>query len=241
MIQASYLPSVRVHVDDTLWYLCHWCPCPQDELQPPATSQEDLPRPACRSGPGSYEVTAFALGPGTHETLCVSSKSGLSFPQFCWALAIKPHWPSKLNTLGALPPDARPLGWRDWLPSSEWGSELSLMWENFCNLIVLQFVENPGGMGFDYTASVALLPSCCGFFFVSLDIGDLFWYTPVFCINDYSALVVILVWSWEEVSSGSFYSSILSFPVSIVLFYILTTYKSNDSLFFLVLIGLSQF
>ena len=48
------------------------------------------------------------------------------------------------------------------------------MWENLCILIVLQFVENPGGTGFDYIASVALLPSCCGFFFVSLDIGDLF-------------------------------------------------------------------
>ena len=28
-------------------------------------------RPAVRSGPGSYQGTAFALGPGAHEILCV--------------------------------------------------------------------------------------------------------------------------------------------------------------------------
>ena len=38
----------------------------------------DPPRPAGRSGPSSYEVTAFAPGPGAHETLCAPSKSGVS-------------------------------------------------------------------------------------------------------------------------------------------------------------------
>ena len=61
----------------------------------------------------SLLFTAFALGPGVHKTLCASSKSGLCFPQFCGAPAIKPQWPSKPDTLGAPPPDARSLGWGD--------------------------------------------------------------------------------------------------------------------------------
>ena len=48
------------------------------EPQLPPTSSGDPPRPAGRSGPGSYEVIALALGPSVHETLCASSKSGVS-------------------------------------------------------------------------------------------------------------------------------------------------------------------
>ena len=48
-----------------------------------------------------------------------------------------------------------------------WGSELSLLWENFCGIIVFQFVSWPPGVyGFDFTVIVPLLLSCCGFFFV---------------------------------------------------------------------------
>lgn len=32
-------------------------------------------RPAVRSGRGSYQSTAFALGPGAHEILCVPFRS----------------------------------------------------------------------------------------------------------------------------------------------------------------------
>ena len=43
------------------------------------TSPGDPPRPASRSGPGSYEVTAFfPWGPCVHKTLCVPSKSWVS-------------------------------------------------------------------------------------------------------------------------------------------------------------------
>ena len=36
------------------------------------------PRPAGRSGPSSYGVTPFALGPVAYNTLCAHSKSGVS-------------------------------------------------------------------------------------------------------------------------------------------------------------------
>ena len=58
-------------------YLCHQCPCPHSGPQPPPASLRDSPRPAGRSAPGSYEVTAFSLGPSVHETLCAPSKSGV--------------------------------------------------------------------------------------------------------------------------------------------------------------------
>ena len=58
------------------------CPAPalwpQREPQLPPASPGDPPRPAGRSGPGSYGVTAFALGPGACDTLCVPSESGVS-------------------------------------------------------------------------------------------------------------------------------------------------------------------
>ena len=41
-------------------------------------------RPAVRSGPGSYQSTAFVLGPGAHEILHVSFKSESLFPSVLW-------------------------------------------------------------------------------------------------------------------------------------------------------------
>ena len=60
------------------WYLCLQFPCPYSEPQLSPVSPGDPARPTGRSGPGSYEVAAFALGPGVHKTLCAPSKSGFS-------------------------------------------------------------------------------------------------------------------------------------------------------------------
>ena len=58
-------------------YICHQLLWPQQEPQTPPhpTSPRDCPRPASGSGPGSYEVTAFALGPGAREILYNPFKS----------------------------------------------------------------------------------------------------------------------------------------------------------------------
>ena len=57
--------SARVHVVEAApknGY--HQCLCPQgSHSRPPPPHPEDSPRPAGRSGPGSYQISAFALGP----------------------------------------------------------------------------------------------------------------------------------------------------------------------------------
>ena len=76
---------------NTPWYLCHQCPCPHAEPQLPPASPEDRPRPAGRSGPGSYEVTAFAVDPKAQESLCALSKNGVSVsPSFVELLHLSP-------------------------------------------------------------------------------------------------------------------------------------------------------
>ena len=46
-----------------------------------------------------------------------------------------------------------------------WDSELSVLWENLCSIIILQFVGHPpGGMGFDYIASPPFLLISLWFF-----------------------------------------------------------------------------
>ena len=59
---------------------CHQCLCPCNEPQLPTASTGDPPLLAqsSRPGPVSYEVSAFSLGPGAHETLCACSKSRVS-------------------------------------------------------------------------------------------------------------------------------------------------------------------
>ena len=58
-------------------------PCRKGEPQPYDISPGNSPRPACRFHPGSYEVTAFALSPGTCETVCVSSKNEVYASPHC--------------------------------------------------------------------------------------------------------------------------------------------------------------
>ena len=101
------------------------------------------------------------------------------------------------------------LGWGAWhgVQSSHCCGRTSAI--SFSHL----WVTHPGSMGFDYIASVLLLPFCCGFFFVSLDIEWLFFLVDsVFVIDGLMVAqpsVMILVRSWEDESSGSFYSTIL--------------------------------
>ena len=98
-----------------------------------------LPRPIGRYCPVSYEGTVFGLGPGIHKSLCVSSKSGVSVSlspvEFLWS---RPAGFQSQMLWGLLFPVQTPR-----LGSLTWGSELSLLWENFCDIIILQFVGCP--------------------------------------------------------------------------------------------------
>ena len=72
-------------------YVRHQLLCPQREPQPPPSSPGDPLRPAGMSVPGSYEVTAFALGLSAHEILCAPFKSEVSvFPKPVELLQLSP-------------------------------------------------------------------------------------------------------------------------------------------------------
>ena len=128
----------------TPWYLHHQCPCPNSEPQPLPTSAGDPLRPAGGSGPGSYKVTAFSLGPGVHETLYVLSKSGVSVsPSPVEFLQSSPTGLQSQMLWGLLllipDPQTR---------EPDVGLELSLLWDNVCNTIIFQCVDHPfGGYG----------------------------------------------------------------------------------------------
>ena len=87
-------------------------------------------RPACRSHPVSYEVSAFSLRCSAYETLCVPSKRGkLLLPSVLWSsydqalLAFKAIlWRRILSVLDPQTVELR------------WGSELSLLWKNLCGI-----------------------------------------------------------------------------------------------------------
>ena len=65
-------------------YGYHQCLCPQAEPQPLPASLGDSPRAAGRSGPGSYQITAFALCP-MHVKFCARPLRVKSlFPPVLW-------------------------------------------------------------------------------------------------------------------------------------------------------------
>lgn len=62
----------------------HQCPCLQGEIQALSDSTEDAPRQEGGSGSGSYQISAFALGPEVCEILCVPFKSDGSISPVLW-------------------------------------------------------------------------------------------------------------------------------------------------------------
>ena len=83
-----------------------------------------------------------------------------------------------------------------------WCSELSILWENFCGIIIFLFVGHPLNVyGIWVYCDCAPLPSCCGFFLVfgcrvSFLVGS-----SIFLLMVVHQLVVILAFLVEEVSS----------------------------------------
>ena len=71
----------------------------------------------------------FLLGAGMHKTLRASSKSGAFFSL------------SPVEFLGGCSSHCQ----TSRLGSLIWGSELSLLWENFCGIIIFQFMNFPHG------------------------------------------------------------------------------------------------
>ena len=106
---------------------------PQSKLQLcPSYVPRRLPRPAGKSGPGSYEVTALAINTGTHEILCTPFKSEASFSPVLWN-------PCNLSPTGLQSQIIWGLLFLTPNPqvAEIWDSELLLLWENLCNTIIL--------------------------------------------------------------------------------------------------------
>ena len=122
----------------------HQCPCPHSVPQPPPPPAGDPPILAVGSCPVSYEVASFFPDPCVHNTLCAPSKSGVSVSPVLWnssdhtPLAFKARFSGASSSHCQIPR----------LGSLMWGSEFSLLWENFCGIIIFQFVYRPpGGYG----------------------------------------------------------------------------------------------
>ena len=121
-----------------------------------------------------------------HMRPCVCPPEwNLHFPQSCEALAIKPCLLSKPNPLvGGFSPQCQ----TPRLGTLTWGSELSLLWETFCDINILQFVDCPL-RGYEiWLYDECILPTICCFFFISLDVEYHFWGVPVFFIDGRSAV-----------------------------------------------------
>ena len=170
---------------------CCQCLCLYREPQPLPASAGDPPVLAGRSGPGSHEILLFSLGTGVYETQCAPSTSRVSIspsPMNSWhqiLLAFKARCSegfSKCQTprLGSL----------------MWGSELLLLLESICDIVIFHF-EYCIWQVWDliFISFEPLLLSRCGFLFV-LDVGYLFWQVLAFFWSIVvQQLIVILVFS----------------------------------------------
>ena len=103
------------------------------------------------------------VGLSAHENLCMPSKIVVSVsPSPVMLLHSNPIGLQSLMLWGSFS-QCQTLR----LGSLTWGSGLSHLWENLCDIIIFQFMGLPPlGMGFDYIEKAPLLPSHCSFFFV---------------------------------------------------------------------------
>ena len=179
---------------------CHQCPFPTVSYRFPSPPQETLQDQQVGLAQGPMRSLLFQLGPRAHKT-CVSSGAFVSpSPMtFLWSS------PAGLQSqmlwgLICLMPDPQP-------EEPDMGSELTLRVHGRTSVILLFssfWVIHPSGHSSIRVQGLiaSLLQSCCGLFFVfgswtSLLVGS---GSGLLMVVQYS--VVILVFSWEEVSSG---------------------------------------
>ena len=137
--------SGRAHANGYFAELPGQCPCPCGEPQLPPTSAGDPSILAGRSGPVSYGVTAFIPLVLLHTRVGVSPPRVESLsPPVLWKSCDQTQLAFKARFSG----DSSSCCQTPRLGSLTWGSELSLLWDNFCGIIVFQFVGRPpGGYG----------------------------------------------------------------------------------------------
>lgn len=111
--------------------------------QAPLLPQQETPQILAGSSDQSF-MGSLLFPPGSWHTqnfVCALQEWTFYFPQSCEIPAIKYCWPPKSESLDITPPIDRPQ-----TEKPDMGSESSLQLENFCGIIVYQFVDLlPGG------------------------------------------------------------------------------------------------
>ena len=108
-------------------------------------------------------VTALPWVPVHVKTCACPARVESLFPPVLWSSCTQAPLTSKAKCSGGSSSQCQ----TPRLGSLKWGSELSLLWENLCDIIISSlWVAHLASMGFDYIVNVLLLPSCCDFFFV---------------------------------------------------------------------------
>ena len=94
-----------------------------------ATSTGVASKPARRSDPGSYKVIAFSPGSWSIQNLVYPPRVEFLFPPVLWNSCDQTPLAFKGRFSGTSSSHCQTPG----LGSLIWGSELSLLWENFCD------------------------------------------------------------------------------------------------------------
>lgn len=110
----------------------HQGPWSCSEPQLPPASKGDPPILAGKSTPVPYRVTAFFPSGSwcAKDPVCSLQEWSFCFLQACGIPVIKPHWPSKADSLGVPLPVAGPQGWEAWHGAHSFTSVGEFLWYN---------------------------------------------------------------------------------------------------------------
>ena len=137
----KWQPPRELRLINVLWDLCHQCPCcPQWATADPCHPGDPL-RLVGRSSPGSYGVTALFCVPVYVKPYVHPPSVESLFPPVLWSSCTRALLAFKAKCSGGSSSRGQTLR----LGSLTWGSGLSLLCENLCNIIIFQFVGPPSG------------------------------------------------------------------------------------------------
>ena len=183
------------------------------------TSPGGPPRSGYRSGPGSYEITAFAFLPICVRPL-VHPPRVESISPILWVSCTQALLTFKAECSGSSSCQCQ----TSRLGILTWGSELSLLWENFCFIIVLQFMDHLCGVYGMWLYCECTPTILVGFFYMSLDVeylllvGSIFFFLINICSavsSDFGVLAkggklkVLLLWYFKPFPTICFFAKLL--------------------------------